>query len=119
MMAQISSQERVFFINDANPTPVAFFKRFNCTSKKTAVSRWYSVLSAILKVYSDDPKLINIYKNYKDDGYKQAIEDYFKSTPASVLDKEKVCQKICVVSYPSFACPKILSHFTRTILIKH
>ncbi|CAI2192800.1 8561_t:CDS:1, partial [Funneliformis geosporum] len=23
-------------------------------------------------------KLVNIYKNYKDGGYKQAIEDYFK-----------------------------------------
>jgi hypothetical protein len=97
MMAQISSQERDFFINDANPTPIAFFKRFNCTLKKIAVSRWYSVLSAILKVYSDNPKLVNIYKNYKDNGYKQAIEDYFKSTPASVLDNEKVCQKIFVL----------------------
>ncbi|CAG8470260.1 7968_t:CDS:10 [Funneliformis caledonium] len=71
-MAQISSQERDFFINDANPTPL-----------------FRDGISAILKVYSGDPKLVNIYKNYKDDGYKQAIEDYFKSTPASVLDKEK------------------------------
>lgn len=47
----------------------------------------------LLKVYGDDPKLADIYQNYKKNRYKQAIEDYFKSSPASVLDEEKVCQK--------------------------
>lgn len=79
--------------------PIVFFKRFNCTLKKIAVSRWYAVFSVILKIYSDDSKLINIYKNYKDNGYKQAIKDYFKSTSASILDNEKVYQKIFVLYY--------------------
>jgi hypothetical protein len=61
--------------------------------------KWYFVFSTILKVYSDDPKLVNIYKNYKDNEYKQTIEDYFKLILASVLNNEKVCQKIFVLYY--------------------
>ncbi|CAG8626712.1 3445_t:CDS:2, partial [Paraglomus occultum] len=40
----------------------------------------------ILTIREDDLKLVNIEQNYNDDKYKQAIEDYFKT---SVLEKEK------------------------------
>ncbi|CAG8829900.1 4671_t:CDS:1, partial [Racocetra persica] len=85
----MTPQERDFFINNDNPTPVEFFKRFNYTSKQTAVSKWHSVLSALLKVYPDEPKFVDIYQNYIKNKYKQAIEDYFKSSSASILDEEK------------------------------
>ncbi|CAG8753001.1 4840_t:CDS:10, partial [Dentiscutata erythropus] len=85
----MTPQERDFFINNDNPTPVEFFKRFNYTSKQTAVSKWHSVLSALLKVYPDEPKFVVIYQNYIKNKYKQAIEDYFKSSSASILDEEK------------------------------
>ncbi|GBC36018.2 hypothetical protein GLOIN_2v1528288 [Rhizophagus irregularis DAOM 181602=DAOM 197198] len=81
----ISKKEYDFFINEARPTPTEFFKKFNCTSKKTAVSIWYSALREVLKI-RDDLKLVNIEQNYKDGKYKQAIDDYFKT---SVLEKEK------------------------------
>lgn len=84
----MTPQEHDFFINNDNPTPVEFFKRFNCTSKQTAVSKWHTVLSTLLKVYEDDPKFVDIYQNYKKNKYKQAIKDYFKSS-ASILDEEK------------------------------
>jgi len=92
----ISKKEYDFFINEERPTPTEFFKKFNCTSKKTAVSIWYSALKEVLTI-RDDLKLVNIEKNYKDGKYKQAIEDYFKT---SVLEKEKVCQMClwCIVS---------------------
>ncbi|CAB4422775.1 unnamed protein product [Rhizophagus irregularis] len=86
-MVSFSNQEYDFFTNEEKPTPVAFFKKFNCTSKKTAVSRWYSALREILKIYKNDLKLVNIKQNYKGGKYKQAIEDYFKT---NVLEKEKV-----------------------------
>ncbi|CAG8566990.1 16008_t:CDS:2, partial [Racocetra fulgida] len=44
---------------------------------------------ALLKVYPDEPKFVDIYQNYIKNKYKQAIEDYFKSSSASILDEEK------------------------------
>ncbi|CAG8710449.1 22988_t:CDS:2 [Gigaspora margarita] len=59
-------------------------------SKQTAVSKWHSVLSMLFKVYEDNPKFADIYQNYKKNEYEQAIEDYFKSSSASILDEEKL-----------------------------
>ena len=93
----ISKKEYDFFINEERPTPTAFFKKFNCTSRKTAVSIWHSALKKVLTIREDNLKLVKIEQNYKDGKYKQAIEDYFKT---SVLEKEKVCQMClwCIVS---------------------
>ncbi|CAG8554863.1 7629_t:CDS:2, partial [Racocetra fulgida] len=40
-------------------------------------------------VHQDNSKLVNIYQNYKKNRYKQAIDIYFKSLSATVLDDEK------------------------------
>jgi hypothetical protein len=77
--ALISKKKYAFFINEERPTPTEFFKKFNCMSKKTAVSIWYSALREVLTIH-DDLKLVNIKKNYKEGKFKQAIEDYFKTS---------------------------------------
>src|SRR6185312_5690374 len=112
----ISKKEYDFFINEERPTPTAFFKKFNCTSRKTAVSIWHSALKKVLTIREDNLKLVKIEQNYKDGKYKQAIEDYFKT---SVLEKEKVFQMflLCYVFKVLFSL--IFSKFYRSYLEKH
>src|ERR1043165_1755555 len=91
-----------FFIREEKCTPVEFFKKFNYTAKSKGVSDWCSLLSASLAL-SNDEKLVELEQKYNNGHYTRAIDDYFLSKQSScVLNKEKVCQTCCDVSYPRF-----------------
>ncbi|CAG8577159.1 14981_t:CDS:2, partial [Funneliformis caledonium] len=81
-----NKQELDFFINN-RPTPVAFFRKFEYTSKTTGLSNWCSALNASLACCKDDPKLVELKQNYENDHYKKSINDYFRLT---YVEKEKV-----------------------------
>ncbi|CAG8437745.1 1702_t:CDS:2 [Acaulospora colombiana] len=52
------SQYVNFFINDEKPTPIAFIKKFDFSSKKEGLSSWYSTLSKTLEINKMIPNLL-------------------------------------------------------------
>lgn len=84
-----TQKELDFFRVNESPTPVAFFKEFDHKSKKEAISRWCNALNTAL-AGNDDPKYVEISRQYKQGAYKRGIDAYFSSSSHSVLAREKV-----------------------------